>query len=89
MNATKPTPPAPRRPGRPRAYDWGAWFGRRAFTLRRGVHYRCADAAMAQQLRNAASHRGVGVRIAAAPGVLAVTVVERMNPEGGGPDAAH
>lgn len=70
---------SPRRPGRPRTYDWGAWFARRTFTLRRGLHYHCSDGAMTQQIRNAAVYRGVGVRVAAAPGVLAVTVVDRAD----------
>ena len=45
--------------GRKRLYDWGRWFTRERFTLRRGADFACEPASMAQQLRNAASARGL------------------------------
>lgn len=40
----------------PRKYDWPELFSRPGFKLRRGEDYRCSQASMVQQIRNAATH---------------------------------
>lgn len=44
-------------------YDWGKWFRRPRFKLRRGRDYACDPQVMAQQVRNAASRMGRSVRV--------------------------
>ena len=57
-----------------RAYDWENWFGRRKFTLRRGLDFACACGVMAQQVRNAAWQRGLKVQIEEGANLLRVVV---------------
>ncbi len=47
----------------PRRYKWDEWFAHRSFQLVSGVHYDCTQAAMCQQVRDAACIRRVGVRV--------------------------
>jgi len=42
-----------------RLYDWEKLFAAGRFKLRRGRHYACSQAAIVQQIRNAASITGV------------------------------
>ena len=44
-------------------YPWEDWLGKPRTVILRGVHYRCSQASMAQSIRNAASQRGVRVRV--------------------------
>lgn len=46
-----------------RKYAWEAWFAGGRVVLSRGVHYDCSQSTMAQSVRNAASQRGLRVRI--------------------------
>lgn len=46
-----------------RIYFWESWFSRSSFRLRRGVDYRCGQGTMAQNIRTAASERGLSVSI--------------------------
>jgi hypothetical protein len=66
-----------------RRYDWDDWLSKRKFTLRRGVHYDCTQSSIVQQVRNAATARGVAVR-PSDEGDRVVVFVERK----GGADAA-
>lgn len=68
------------RGGRPPLYDWDDWFRRRAFVLRQGQEYDCAVSAMVQQVRNAATARGLKVSVLEEPGgeiIVAVHEGER------------
>jgi hypothetical protein len=47
------------RPGRPRLYDWARLLARRSFLLRPRIDYFCRTESIVQQVRNAASARGV------------------------------
>ena len=58
-----------------RKYDWEAWFGRRRTVLARGVHYGCSQSAMSQMVRNAASRRGLRVRLADTGTAIVVDVI--------------
>lgn len=62
--------------GRKRQYDWPRWFSRRRFTLTGGIDYQCSTKSMAQQVRNAASARGILVSIVESPGGLTVVVYQ-------------
>ena len=44
-------------------YPWEDWLGRPRTVILRGVHYRCSQSSMAQNIRNEASRRGVRVRV--------------------------
>ncbi len=44
-------------------YDWPTWLGALPITLMRGEHYRCSQAAICQQIRDAASDSGIRVSI--------------------------
>lgn len=46
-----------------RKYHWDLWLSRRRFRLRRGEDFACSASSMVQQIRNAASLRGIGVSI--------------------------
>jgi hypothetical protein len=63
-------------------YNWEKWFARRRFTLRRGADYDCSHSSMAQQIRNAASARGLGVRLV--EGDRGITVLVTGGPVGAG-----
>jgi 3-keto-L-gulonate-6-phosphate decarboxylase len=54
-------------------YDWERWFGARRFTLHRGRDYDCSHSSMSQQVRNAASARGL--RVAVVEGINELTVI--------------
>lgn len=60
-----------------RIYQWDRWFRQPAFRLRRGKHYLCGQASMAQQVRNAAYQRGVSVSIEETPSGIDVRVTAR------------
>lgn len=47
----------------PKRYDWDEWFRAAEFTLRRGEQYECSQEAICQQVRAAASDRGIGVTV--------------------------
>lgn len=57
-------------------YAWADWFARGRFRLLRGRDYLCGTAAMAQQIRNAASLRRLSVEIEETQRGLTVTVGE-------------
>ena len=44
-------------------YPWDVWFSRSKLRLKKGRHFDCATYAMAQQIRNAAGRRGIGVSV--------------------------
>lgn len=44
-------------------YPWDRWFKRGRGRLRRGRDYTCLQNSMAQQVRNAASRRGLRVSV--------------------------
>lgn len=46
-------------------YPWDRWFKRGRFTLRRYHDYFCSPYSMGQQIRNAASRRGIKVKVKA------------------------
>ena len=50
-----------------RIYPWEAWLRRveagKKVRLHRGADYACSQSAMVQQIRDAASHLGVSIRI--------------------------
>ena len=46
-----------------RVYPWNDWLGKPRTVILRGVHYRCSQSSMQTQIRNAASRRGVKVRL--------------------------
>lgn len=50
--------------GRPPIYPWDQWFSRRRIILRRGEDYSCSQSAICQQVRSAASSRGLRVSVA-------------------------
>lgn len=60
--------------GRPRKYDWDALFLRKAFTLARGRDYCHSAAVMTQQVRSAASVRGLSITLDEDDGVIRVKV---------------
>ena len=55
-------------------YLWDKWFARRRFSLRRGYDYFCTQSSMSQQIRNAASARGLAVGIVETDDGLTVLV---------------
>lgn len=59
---------------KPKIYDWDAWFARGHFILRRGQHFRCGQASIVQQARNAASERGLSIHLIEKYGSIDVTV---------------
>lgn len=63
-------------------YDWDRWFARRRFTLRRGIDYEATQGSMLQQVRNAASHRGIGITVL--EGYDYLTVLVRTRGQRGG-----
>lgn len=62
-----------------RLYDWKALFKKRRFTLEQGTDYTCSQASMTQQIRTAASDRGLSVSVVEGPGSLTVVVTKREN----------
>ena len=64
-------------------YDWDGWFGSGAFALVRGEDFACSMSAMVQQIRSAASIRGIHVSIAEGEQTIQVKVVEEV------PHASH
>ncbi len=44
-------------------YDWNTWFALPVFRINQGEHYRCSQGTMAQQVRNAASRRGIKIHL--------------------------
>lgn len=58
-------------------YDWNAWFERKTFVLVHGTDYHVNSGTMYQQIRNAASQRGLRVSIHGLvnPDSIAVEVV--------------
>ena len=61
-------------PGR-NLYDWDALFKRRSFPLVRGKDFRCSQSVMVQQIRNAASQRGLHLTITEGDGWIMVKVL--------------
>lgn len=66
-------------------YDFNGWFklpadpdGHVRFTLVRGQHYKCSQSSMVQQLRIAATHCGVKIRVSDADNELNVTVLPKQ-----------
>lgn len=43
-------------------YHWDEWFASGRFVLLRKKHYSCSESSIVQQVRNAASARGLKVR---------------------------
>lgn len=63
--------------GQPRKYDWDGLLRRGTFTMRHGVHYACAPSSLVQQLRNAASLRGLHLQVEAdGDGTIRVKVLK-------------
>lgn len=58
-------------------YAWDSWFQLGKFTARRGVDYLCSPASFVQQLRNAASRRGLIVHVVERGPALEFTVSQR------------
>lgn len=58
-------------------YDWGDWFAHRRFTLHKGMDYDCSQSSISQQVRNAASERGLRVSVIEGEDSVTVVVVER------------
>ena len=65
-------------------YDFVGWFNlpadaddRVRFTLLKGEHYKCSQSSMVQQLRIAATHCGVRIRVADGNNELNVTVLPK------------
>lgn len=56
-------------------YDWDGWFERRTFRLTADLDYDCGTVSMAQQVRNAATARGLRVRVVERPDGLTITVI--------------
>ena len=48
-------------------YDWRKWFSQPRCTIRRGIDYDTPQDSMAQQIRNAASTRGMKVSLISLP----------------------
>ena len=46
-----------------RIYFWESWFSRPSFRLTRGSDFHCGSGTMCQNIRTAASERGVSVSI--------------------------
>jgi hypothetical protein len=61
-------------PGPKHRRPWDQWFSRPKTTLRQGTDYTCGHAAMAQQIRNAASQKGYRISIGEGTGCLVLTV---------------
>lgn len=61
--------------GRPSIYPWDDWFEAEQFDLTRGIHYKCPQGVMQQQIRNAASKRGLRVSIDELDAGFVVTVI--------------
>ena len=59
-----------------KAYPWDRWFKKKRFTLVRGVHYECMTHSMAQQVRDAACQRGVGVHVKIEPVGLPIGIAK-------------
>lgn len=57
-----------------RLYDWDGWFSYASIVIWRGHHYECSQASMEQQVRNAAYHRGLRVKVESGDDFLLVTV---------------
>lgn len=55
-------------------YPWARLFRRKTFVMRKGVDYRCGTAAIVQQVRNAASARGLSIRLTEAADSVSVAV---------------
>ena len=49
--------------GKKALYDWEGWFGVRRFRVTYGTHYFIGNAAMAQQIRNAAKKLNLSIKI--------------------------
>ena len=61
-------------------YDWETWFAQGRVVIRRGVDYFCTQSSMASQVRNAASRRGIRVRLIDNDNSFAIEAVdEREN----------
>ena len=58
-------------------YEWDAWFEKDHFVLKRGSHYDVSQSSMSQQVRNAASQRGLGVVVMDQGSQLRVVVTYR------------
>ena len=58
-----------------RKYLWEEWLSRPRTVLSRNVHYHCSQSTMAQMTRNAASARGVRVRLTDTGTEIVVEVV--------------
>lgn len=67
-----------------RIYQWEQWLTKSRTKLIRGQDYICSSVSMAQQIRNAASYRGVKVKIQeVADGLLIRLVKEEMKEKEG------
>ena len=60
-----------------RKYRWEDWFDRPTTTLEHGVHYHCSQSTMAGMVRNAASQRGLRVKVVDKGNSITITVVRR------------
>jgi hypothetical protein len=66
-------------------YPWDSWFARESFRLVRGRDYDCPVSSIIQQVRNAASRRGLGVSVSEGKdGTLRVTVHREAATNGAG-----
>lgn len=57
-------------------YDWEEWFSRSRFTLWRGRDYLTGNYSFVQQLRNAATQRGLKISVEEDGNRITVTVRE-------------
>ena len=46
-----------------RKYHWDEWLGKAKTIIRQGLDYQCSQSTMAQTIRNAASARGIRVKL--------------------------
>ncbi len=64
--------------GAPRKYKWEVWFDQPRTVLVRGVDYRCSQSSMVAGIRNAASTRGVRVRLTDTGDSITIGVVSAI-----------
>jgi hypothetical protein len=58
-------------------YPWDVWLSKSKLILRRGRDYSCQPHSMAQQVRNAASARGILVSVVLVDGTITVSHCRR------------
>ena len=62
-------------------YDWNTLFRKKVFTLLEGEDFDCTCESMEQQVRNAASRRGLRVIVVLEDGTVSVVVRRHKEPK--------